>query len=90
MNVIKGQTFENEDVDIDYTKYEDCTFKNSNIIVQDGIFGLKNCDFDSCKLTMLGRAKNIILLAKLFFPDIPIVDMKLERDDEPRDLESWR
>jgi hypothetical protein len=72
MQKIVGRIFKNEKINLDFSAYEKCTFINCEIYTDYGIFGLVNCDFSNCKLSLGNPANNIARLIKLFYPDMPI------------------
>lgn len=72
MNKIIGRTFRNEQINLDFTDWEKCTFINCTIHVNYGIFSAKDCDFMNCKKNLGFPASNIARLIKLFHPDMPL------------------
>ena len=73
---IRNQTFNNEDVYLDGHSWFNCKFDKCNIIIERGEFDLVQCSFDSCKLTAKGNAIAILKVAKLFYPQIPLINDK--------------
>ena len=71
---VDGEVFENQDVKLDFTRWKNCTFRNCNIIVKHGEFDLVGCNFDKCRLTLNGNAVAILTIAKLFYPQIPLIN----------------
>ena len=54
---IAGYDFENEDVVIDFTMYEQCRFKNCKIIYYGhGAVQMTSCDFLDCRYELTGPA----------------------------------
>ncbi|GAH53944.1 unnamed protein product, partial [marine sediment metagenome] len=66
--------------------------ENCNIVVEYGILSLKDCEFNDCRLTVKGPAENIIKIAKLFFPQIPIIEREPQKVvlKGLDDLEVWK
>jgi len=74
MNREFAQVFENQDIYLDFTAWEECHFMGCNIIVNYGIFHLERCQFKGCRLTLSGHAENVAKLMYIFFPDkIPLI-----------------
>ncbi len=48
MPLYEGKQFKDEDVYIDFSKYNKCTFTKCTIILKYGITSLINCNFDGC------------------------------------------
>jgi hypothetical protein len=71
---VEGETFENQDIKLDFTRWRKCIFKGCNILVKSGEFDLVDCSFENCKLTLLGNAIAIIKVCKIFFPEIPVIE----------------
>lgn len=71
---VEGETFENQDIKIDFTRWKNCTFRECTIVVKYGDFDLVDCHFDKCKLSLIGNAIAIIKICKLFFPEIPVIE----------------
>jgi hypothetical protein len=58
---IAGYEFENEDVVIDFTHFEQCHFKNCKIIYYGhGTFQMVSCDLENCKYELTGPAAAVI------------------------------
>jgi len=72
MEKVIGRTFRNERIPIDYSIYERCTFVNCELYTESGVFSLVNNDLSGCKLNLGGAARNIAVLIKMFYPDMPI------------------
>jgi len=74
MNRERDKVFIGESIRLDYSRWENCVFKDCEIITLTGDFDLVNCDFQNCKLTLEGNAQTIAKLMHLFFPDkIPLI-----------------
>jgi hypothetical protein len=58
MRVLKGQTIENDTVDIDDTYLVNCKLKNCELFYSGKEFAWKNTQFDSCPVRLLGAARN--------------------------------
>jgi hypothetical protein len=71
---VEGETFENQDIKLDFTRWKNCTFRGCTIIVKDGEFDLVDCRFENCRLSLIGNAVAIIKVCKLFFPEIPTIE----------------
>jgi len=57
VEIVVGKTFKNQVVRLDYSYYEKCSFINCTIHTEAGIFGLVNCDFSNCKLSLVALLK---------------------------------
>ena len=66
---IAGYEFEDEDVILDFTRFEQCGFKNCNIIYHGfGPYGLVSCMFDdNCRWSFGGPAQNVLNFLKLMY-----------------------
>jgi len=74
MNREKDKVFIGEHIRLDYSSWENCVFKECEIITLTGDFYLHGCEFTGCKLTLEGNAQTIAKLMYLFFPDkIPLI-----------------
>lgn len=71
---IENQEFENQDIKLDFSRWRKCTFKKCNILVKHGEFDVVDCKFHDCKLTMYGNAVAVMQIAKLFYPNIPLIE----------------
>jgi hypothetical protein len=72
MEKVVGKTFRNERINLDYSIYERCSFINCELVTESGIFSLANNDLSGCRLNLGGAARNIAMLIKMFYPDMPI------------------
>lgn len=72
MEKIVGRTFRNQNVNLDFSDYEKCSFVGCTIHTDYGTFRLVNCDFSDCKIDLGGPAQNMSKLLRLFFPNMPI------------------
>jgi hypothetical protein len=71
---IEGKVVRSEDVHLDGHRWLRCRFYDCNIIVERGDFEVLLCEFHRCKLQAKGdRARAILNLAKLFYPDFPLI-----------------
>jgi hypothetical protein len=70
---IQGETFENQDIKLDFSQWKKCTFRECNLIVKYGEFDLVECSFQSCRITFVDNAKNILRICKLFYPETPTI-----------------
>jgi hypothetical protein len=65
---IAGYQFENEDVIIDFTTYENCYFKNCKIIYfGQGPIGLLGGTFENCQWGFAGPAANTVLFLRAMY-----------------------
>jgi hypothetical protein len=64
MRVLKGQTIENDVVDMDDTYLVNCKLKNCELFYSGKEFAWKNTQFDSCPVRLLGSARNTQSLLK--------------------------
>lgn len=80
--VVKGKTLKNQDVYLDGHSWVKCHFDGCNIIMERGDFDLISNSFNNCKLTAKGGAEGILKLAKLFFPQIPLVEPSIKDTDQ--------
>ena len=64
MRVLKGQTIENDAVDMDDTYLVNCTLKNCELFYSGKEFAWKNTKFDNCPVRLLGAARNTQSLLK--------------------------
>lgn len=71
---VEHKTFKNEDMYMDGHSWFRCKFINCNIIIERGDFDVIFCNFDKCKLTAKGNAVAILKMAKLFYPQIPLIE----------------
>lgn len=71
---VESELFENQDVKLDFTRWRNCTFKKCVIIIAHGEFDLVGCNFDDCRLSVVGNAATVIQVAKMFFPEIPVIE----------------
>jgi len=71
---VEHEKFLREDIYLDGHSWFRCTFKNCNIIIERGEYSVIQCDFNGCKLTAKGNAIAILKIAKMFFPQIPLID----------------
>lgn len=78
---VRNQTFKDEDVYLDGHNWFNCKFYNCNIIIERGEFDVVQCTFDGCKLVAKGNAVSILKIARLFFPQIPLINDKEFIDD---------
>ncbi len=68
----KNRTFQNEKVDLDGTRFENCEFKNCLVIVENGETRLINCRVDNCKLVLKGNAYTVGQIISLFTKGRPL------------------
>ena len=74
MNREVDEVFEDQKIYLDYTIWERCHFLNCEIIVEYGMYHLRDCSFSSCELRLIGRAMNVARTMYIFFPDkIPLI-----------------
>jgi len=73
---MRKQTFRNEDIYLDGHSWFNCKFYDCNVIIERGEFDVLQCEFTRCKLTAKGNAIAILKIAKLFFPQIPLINDK--------------
>lgn len=69
---VEGQTIENQEIKLDFTRWKKCVFNKCNIIVKYGEFDIVDCGFNDCKITFDGNALVIMKFAKLFVPQLPV------------------
>ena len=72
--LVKEQAFTNEDIYLDGHSWDDCTFRDCNIIMERGDFDCINCLFEHCRLSARGGVVAILKIAKLFYPQIPLIE----------------
>lgn len=69
------ETFEDQRIELDGGAWFNCTFKRCDIVVATGEFVLNGDSFDNSRLSIVGRAQNIVGIIELFFPGcIPHAD----------------
>lgn len=71
MEQILGKFFIDQFVRLDYKVYKKCSFIGCTIHAETGNFGLIDCDFSNCKLSLGEPALKIANLIKRFYPDMP-------------------
>ncbi|ACV64351.1 hypothetical protein Dtox_3640 [Desulfofarcimen acetoxidans DSM 771] len=60
--------FENQRIHLDGNTYRFCSFKNCEVVVNQGAFVLSHCGFENCRPILKGNALNVAYFIELFFP----------------------
>lgn len=68
MNKAFNNAYKNEQIRLDGTAWERCSFNNCEIIINTGDTTIENCHFNDCKLILEGNAETIVKIIELFFP----------------------
>jgi hypothetical protein len=68
---IDGELFENQDIKLDFSRWNNCTFRNCTIIVKYGEFDLVGCHFDKYRLRLDGNAIAIAEMIRMFSQKMP-------------------
>lgn len=68
MHTVTGIHFENQRIDLDYTRWVNCSFVNCEIFIDAGVFHLIDNEFIKNELTVTGSARNILMVADMFSP----------------------
>ena len=70
--IISDRTFVDELLELDFHRYERCTFKRCTFHLKYGNYRIFDCHLDSCGLQLEGPALGVAVLLKGFYKDQPI------------------
>jgi hypothetical protein len=68
----KNKTFQNEKVELDGARFENCDFNGCLVLVENGDTRLINCRVNNCKLVLKGHAYTIAQIINLFTKGRPL------------------
>jgi hypothetical protein len=68
----KNKNFVKERIEVDGHAYENCEFEDCMVVLEKGETEIKGCNFNQCRLVLLGQALRIAKILSLFTGGTPL------------------